>query len=168
PLPIELALYILLKLAQHNDPRHLLSARAVSKSWQRLAEDSLIWKQSFLSQPTYHQPPDPPQTQPAHRTRPAHPALDPNQRSGAPAQLAQALPRPVHHRPPLEARQPALEENQRTQGPGLLSADARPVNHHRISHPHLRRPSPRACLPQTSRASPPNHHRIQRQDHQDL
>ncbi|WAR53563.1 hypothetical protein PtB15_3B71 [Puccinia triticina] len=59
PLPIELALYILLKLAQHNDPRHLLSARAVSKSWQRLAEDSLIWKQSFLSQPTYHQPPIP-------------------------------------------------------------------------------------------------------------
>ncbi|WAQ82722.1 hypothetical protein PtA15_3A86 [Puccinia triticina] len=57
-LPIELALYILLKLAQHNDPRHLLSARAVSKSWQRLAEDSLIWKQLSqligLAQPTPH------------------------------------------------------------------------------------------------------------------
>ncbi|WAQ82726.1 hypothetical protein PtA15_3A90 [Puccinia triticina] len=38
----------------------------------------------------------------------------------------------------------------------------------RPAHPHLRRPSPRACLPQTSRASPPNHHRIQQQDHQDL
>ncbi|KAA1138867.1 hypothetical protein PGTUg99_025767 [Puccinia graminis f. sp. tritici] len=50
-LPTELALYILLKLAIEHQTIHLLNCRAVSTNWKGLAEDNLIWKQSYLTQP---------------------------------------------------------------------------------------------------------------------
>ena len=51
-LPIELALYILLLLADH--PQILLRCRLVSKAWRDLAEDPLIWREIFLSRSNWN------------------------------------------------------------------------------------------------------------------
>ncbi|MBW0507239.1 hypothetical protein O181_046954 [Austropuccinia psidii MF-1] len=50
-LPVEISLYILLKVS--DDLQSILNCRAVSKSWRTLAEDPLLWRQIFQSQPNW-------------------------------------------------------------------------------------------------------------------
>lgn len=47
-LPIELALYIFLKMG--DDRRSLVRCRLVSKKWRVLAEDPVVWREMFLNQ----------------------------------------------------------------------------------------------------------------------